>query len=135
MGRAPSTSESRNDLAGRARPRTATGGLRPHGGHTEGAGPLIAEAQRAVEPAGDAGQGAVQLFLRARPCRAKGDDERAPSYVDEPRVTDLLTLHDRWRAPLLRSRRLPALDTRARGRATLWSAAEGAGHPDLVADA
>ncbi|MEV6979317.1 hypothetical protein, partial [Kitasatospora sp. NPDC093806] len=138
MGRALEVLDSREDLAGWARLRTAAGALRLRSGRTEGVGALIAEAQRAVDLVGSAGQGAVLLFLRAWLCWAEGDYERALSYVDEARGTDLLTFHDRLRAQVLRSRCLLALGAQAQGRAALRAAAaeaEDAGYLDLATDA
>ncbi|MFF1906111.1 hypothetical protein [Kitasatospora sp. NPDC058218] len=94
--------------------------------------------------AGGAGQGSFLLFLRARPCRAEGDHQRAPSCVDEARSKDLPTPHDRWCAQMSYGHRLPVLDAKARGRtgprtaeadAETEAVAKDAGHLDLVTGA
>lgn len=109
------TPNSPDEPAGRTRPRTARGALRRHSGCAVRSGAPTAEAQQAVGLVRGTGRRAVPLPLRSGSCRMDGDHERAPSFVEEARNRDLLTLHDHWCAQMSCSRRLPP-GAQARGR-------------------
>lgn len=138
MGRALDSLDSRDDLAGWARLRTAAGAIRLRSGRTDGVGALIEEAQRAVDLVGGPGQAATLLFLRAWLCWAEGAYDSALSYAAEAQRTGLLTFHDRLRTGVLRSRCLLALGAEAEGRTALRAVAaeaEDAGYLDLATEA
>ncbi|MFD0560961.1 helix-turn-helix domain-containing protein [Kitasatospora saccharophila] len=138
MDRSLASLDSRDDLAGWARLRTAAGALRLRSGRTDGVEALIEQAQRAVDLVGSPGQMAVLFFLRAWLCWAEGAYDSALSYVAEAQRTGLLTFHDRLRAGLLRSRCLLALGAEAEGRTALRAVAveaEDAGYLDLATEA
>lgn len=138
MARALEILDSRDDLAGWARLRTAAGALRLRSGRTEGVGAWIAQAQRAVDLVGSDGQQATLLFLRAWLAFAEQDHAGALAFAEQALASELLTFHDRVRAQVLASRCLLALGAQAKGRAALRAAAtqaEDAGFLDLATDA